>query len=304
MSSNEIALTGPIQRNLFEIDSPLHGKVRGEKSIMDFPFFSLSKTPAMERFEYQVDNISISIRPSDTGVATMYDKEIILYVASLMAEQISKGTYVAPTFTFATHDFFRATGVSRPSSRDYKRFLEALERLQGTQIKTNIKTGAEIDRGWFSWLSEAQVTARQLPDGTEVLGVVRVQLCNFLIRAIQRDGQIYSYHHNYFQLGTIERRLYELARCHCEGNNPIEMKMETLALKVGSMMRARGFKKSVKDIAIADQLPEYEIEVRDVEPETERLDSRGRRVRTPDTVVTLKPRGRALPSRTVAAVAA
>lgn len=303
MSSNETALTGPVQRNLFAIDSPLHGKVRGEKSIMDFPFFSLSKTPAMERFEYQVDDISISIRPSDTGVATMYDKEIILYVASLMAEQIANDCYVDPVFTFTAHDFFRATGVSRPSSRDYKRFLEALERLQGTQIKTNIKTGAEIDRGWFSWLSEAQVKSRQLPDGREVLGVVRVQLCNFLIRAIQRDKQIYSYHHSYFQLGTIERRLYELARCHCEGT-PIEMKMETLALKVGSMMRSRGFKKSVKDIAVANQLPEYEIEVRDVVPETERLDSRGRRVRAPDTVVTLKPRARPLPCQQISIAAA
>ena len=303
MSSTEIAVIDPVQRNLFEVDSPLHGKVRGEKSIMDFPFFSLSKTPAMERFEYKVDDISISIRPSDTGMATMYDKEIILYVASLMAQQIATDCYVDPVFTFTAHDFFRATGVYRPSSRDYKRFQEALERLQGTQIKTNIKTGSEIDRGWFSWLSEAHVKARQLPDGTEILGVIRVRLCSFLTRAIQRDKQIYSYHHNYFQLGTIERRLYELARCHCEGS-PIEMKMETLAIKVGSMMRSRGFKKSVKDIAIADQLPEYEIEVRDVAPEEDRFDTRGRRVRTPDTVVTLKPRARALPSRQAAVAAA
>ena len=283
------ALTVSKQGNLFQPDSPLYGKVRGEQSIMDFPFFSLTKKPALEPTEYKLDEITISIRPSATGVATMYDKEIILYVASLMAEQIGKGIAVSADFTFTAHDFFRVTGVNRPSSRDYKRFLDALERLQGTQVKTNIETGAQRDRGWFSWLSEATVNSRMLPDGTEVLCVVQVRLCNFLTRAIQRDGRIYSYHHDYFRLGTIERRLYEIARCHCD-DGPIEMKMDHLAAKVGSSVAARSFKKYIKDIEAADSLPEYSIAVHDVVSDVERLDSKGRRITTPDAYVVLRPR--------------
>ena len=33
----------PRQITLFDTDSPLHGNVRGERSIMDFPLFVLSK---------------------------------------------------------------------------------------------------------------------------------------------------------------------------------------------------------------------------------------------------------------------
>ncbi len=201
------------QGTLFDLDSPLHGKVRGERSVMDFPFFALSKVAVHKPMEWKLGDVTIAIRPSATGMATMYDKEIILYIASLMAQEIAEGGQVDDTFTFTAHDFFRITGVPRPSKRDYQRFSEALERLQGTQVRTNIQTGSKIDRGWFSWLSEAQAQYHQLPNGDEVLRTVSVRLCGWLHRAISRDGQIYHYHHDYFRLGTIERRLYEIAHC-------------------------------------------------------------------------------------------
>src|SRR5215207_4967305 len=91
------------QGNLFEVDSPLHGKVRGERSVMDFPFFALSKVAVLKPLDYKLGNVSIQIRPSATGIATMYDKEIILYIASLMAQEISRGGEVDQEFTFTAH---------------------------------------------------------------------------------------------------------------------------------------------------------------------------------------------------------
>ena len=75
-------------------NSPLHGKVRGERSVMDFPFFALSKVAVLKPMEWQLGDVSIAIRPSATGMATMYDKEIILYIASLMAQEIAEGGQV------------------------------------------------------------------------------------------------------------------------------------------------------------------------------------------------------------------
>lgn len=66
------------QGSLFDFDSPLHGKVRGEKSLMDFPFFVLSKHPHMEVIDWTRGDVSIQIRPSASGVANMYDKRVIL----------------------------------------------------------------------------------------------------------------------------------------------------------------------------------------------------------------------------------
>jgi len=277
------------QGNLFEPDSPLHGKVRGERSVMDFPFFALSKVAVQKPVDYKIGNLSIQIRPSATGIATMYDKEIILYVASLMAQAISRGEDVDQDFTFTAHDFFRITGVARPSKRDYQRFTDALERLQGTQIKTNIRTGSQIDKGWFSWLSEAAATYVELPNGEQQMRLVKVRLCPWLHRAIQRDGHIYHYHHDYFRLGTIERRLYEIAHCHCDGEE-IEMPIEMLSVKVGSTATLARFKHYLKGVEAGDSLPEYRIALKDVIPSEERFDARGRRLTTPDTVVVLTPR--------------
>lgn len=277
------------QGNLFEVDSPLHGKVRGERSVMDFPFFALSKVAVLKPLDYKLGNVSIQIRPSATGIATMYDKEIILYIASLMAQEISRGGEVDQEFTFTAHDFFRITGVARPGKRDYQRFTDALERLQGTQIKTNIQTGSQIDRGWFSWLSEAAANYTRLPNGEEQLRNVKVRLCAWLHRAIQRDGHIYSYHHDYFRLGTIERRLYEIAHCHCDGEE-VEMPLDLLSAKVGSTASLAKFKQHLKDVEADDRLPEYRVTLKDVVPVEGRTDSRGRRISKPDTVVLLTPR--------------
>ncbi|WP_254606521.1 replication initiator protein A [Sphingomonas bacterium] len=280
------------QGNLYQPDSPLRGKVRGERSVMDYPFFALAKQPVQKELHFTIGSASIEIRPSAAGIATMYDKEIILYVASLMAQAKKEGKTVEQDFTFTAHDFFRITGVARPSKRDYDRFTDALERLQGTQIRTNIQTGSKIEKGWFSWLSEATAEYAVLPNGEQgPLRVVQVRLCPWLHRAIEKDGHIYHYHHEYFRLGTIERRLYEIAHCHCDGE-AIELPFEILARKVGSTGSAHRFKQHLRSVEADDALPEYKISLRDVLPAETRYDSRGRRIGTPDTMVMFTPRNR------------
>ncbi len=44
---------------------------------------------------YAHANVGIEFRPSDKGVATIYDKEIVLNIASLMAGKIECGEEVA-----------------------------------------------------------------------------------------------------------------------------------------------------------------------------------------------------------------
>ena len=282
----------PRQISLFDMDSPLHGNVRGEHSIMDYPFFALSKNAHMEPIEYRHDDVTIQIRPSATGVATMWDKEILLYVASLVAQAIADGQVADEDVTFTAHDFFRITGVERPSTRDYKRFAEALERLQGTQIKTNIETGSKIDRGWFSWLSEAQVEYERKANGDELLRYVRVRPCNWLYRAIKRDQRIYHYHHDYFRLGAIERRMYEIAHCYC-GAGAIEITLEDLHRKIGSMGPIKRLKQIVKIIEGENRLPEYAIDL--VETVSgEHTDTIGRRRKSVTTTIRMQPRQRAI----------
>lgn len=248
------------QRDLFQLDSPLTGEIRGERSLMAFPFFALSKNAWMKPLSYEHANVSIEVRPSANGVATIYDKEIVLYIASLMAAKIEAGEDVAQDFVFTAHDLFSVTGANH-SARSYARLSEALERLQGTQIKTNIEAGGEGEEGFFSWLSEARLHYSKTRTGERRLKAVKVRLCDWLHRAILRDRQVLDYAAAYFQLGPIERRIYEVARATADGDGRMEADLATFRLQVGYQNPLANFRTAMKAIAGADGIPDYQVEL-------------------------------------------
>jgi plasmid replication initiation protein len=243
-----------VQGDLFAFDSPLLTEVRGERSLMAFPFFALSKTKWTKPLEYKTDAVSIEIVCTPKGVATIYDKEVLLYIASLMVAKLDAGEQVSQDFYFTAHDLFRVTGVSG-SSRSYTRLSDALERLQGTQIKTNIEAGGEGQAGFFSWLSDAQLHYTKTSKGDKRLKAIKVRLCDWLFRAIQRDRRVLDYDPTYFQLGPIERRLYEVARSAC-GHGPIEVELEELRLQTAIKAHSH-FRYEVKRVADENSIPGF-----------------------------------------------
>ncbi|MEC3912956.1 replication initiator protein A [Sphingobium sp. CR2-8] len=244
-----------IQGDLFAFDSPLLTEVRGERSLMAFPFFALSKTKWTKPLEYKTEAVSIEIVCTPKGVATIYDKEVLLYIASLMVAKLDAGEQVSQDFYFTAHDLFRVTGVSG-SSRSYTRLSDALERLQGTQIKTNIEAGGEGQAGFFSWLSDAQLHYTKTSKGDKRLKAIKVRLCDWLYRAILRDRRVLDYDPTYFQLGPIERRLYEVARSAC-GHGPIEVELEELRLQTGYQSSLKHFRYELKRIADESSIPGF-----------------------------------------------
>src|SRR3546814_3400039 len=91
---------GSIQGDLFALDSPLLTEVRGERSLMAFPFFALSKGKWTKPLAYKTDTVSIEIVATSKGVATIYDKEVLLYIASLMVAKLEAGVGVSQDFYF------------------------------------------------------------------------------------------------------------------------------------------------------------------------------------------------------------
>ncbi|KQN00002.1 replication initiator protein A [Sphingomonas sp. Leaf25] len=248
------------QRDLFVLDSPLLADVRGERSLMAFPFFALSKGKWTRPLSYDNGTVSIEIVPTAKGAATIYDKEIVLYIASLMIARLEAGEEVNQEFHFTAHDLFCVTG-NNPSARSYGRLSQALERLQGTQIKTNIEAGGEGEEGYFSWLSEAKLYYTRSKDAggdTRRLKAIRVRLCDWLYRAILHDGQILDYASGYFQLGPVERRLYEIARSSCS-DGPCEMELDELRRQLGYQNSLPHFRHALKAIVEADAIPDYRL---------------------------------------------
>lgn len=277
------------QGDLFHLDSPLTSEIRGERSLMAFPFFALSKTAWMKPLTYHHANVSIDVRPSARGVATIYDKEIVLYIARLMAGKIERGEEVGQDFIFTAHDLFSVTS-SNHSARSYQRLSEALERLQGTQIKTNIEAGGEGEEGFFSWLSEARLHYSKTRTGERRLKAVKVRLCDWLHRAILRDRQVLAYAAAYFQLGPVERRIYEVARATAEEGR-LEIDLATFRLQIGYQNPLANFRAAMKAIAQADAIPDYQVEVIEDVEAGEPAEGRGRGRRAPSArvIVTARP---------------
>ena len=244
-----------IQGDLFALDSPLLTEVRGERSLMAFPFFALSKGKWTKPLAYKTETVSIEIVATAKGVATIYDKEVLLYIASLMVAKLDAGVGVSQDFYFTAHDLFRVTGVNG-SARSYSRLSDALERLQGTQIKTNIEAGGEGQAGFFSWLSEAQLHYTKTKTGDKRLKAVKVRLCDWLYRAILRDRRVLDYAPTYFQLGPIERRLYEVARSACV-HGAVDVDLDELRLQLGYQSSLKHFRYELKRIADEDGIPGF-----------------------------------------------
>lgn len=249
------------QRDLFELDSPLYADVHGERTVAEFPFFALSKRPQMTPMVFENGSARIEINPSKTGVATIYDKEILLYIASLMAERMDRGERVDRVMSFTANDLFRVTSTN-PSARSYDMLKASLARLQGTQIITNIETGGEGSDSAFSWLLKADIKYIKSSNGDRRVKKIEVMVCDWLYRAILQDKRIAAYHLGFFKLGPIERRLYELAKFNCVDETGFEIDMETLAERVGCATDKRGlehFKRQLRVVAEDQTLPEYEV---------------------------------------------
>lgn len=273
------------QGDLFQLDSPLTGEIRGERSLMAFPFFALSKNAWMKPLAYTTPEVSIEVRPSARGVATIYDKEIVLYIASLMSAKIEQGETVAQDFMFTAHDLFSVTG-SNHSARSYARLADALERLQGTQIRTNIEAGGEGEDGFFSWLSEAGLQYARARNGEKRLKAVKVRLCDWLFRSILRDRQVLDYATTYFQLGPIERRIYEVARSTCIEGEPLEMELDSLRLQIGFQNPLANFRIAMRQIAATDSIPDYGLELIEDPVEALATGVRGRKAARGKVIIT------------------
>lgn len=252
----------------FRTDSPLDGGVSGQTDLMAYPFFGLSKTPSKRAIRFIEGAVSVEVRPSDSGIATIYDKEILIYLASLAIDRLARGDSFDGVLTFTAYDFFKVAGLSGASGKNYQRLAGSLDRLQGTQVRTTIETGGVNIDGWFSWVSEAHVMFTRDSRGQKRARAFRVRIADWLVRAIAADGSVLAYDKAYFTLTAIERRVYEIARAGCAHSQPMVLDLNTLRQRVGVTSPLKKFRQLLWQIAEKDNLPSYRVRFLDENPKT------------------------------------
>jgi len=223
---------------------------------MEHPFFSLSKKRDTEIRYYEHNGNWLEITPSVKGLATIYDKDILIYCISQIMEKLKRNEKVSPRVQITSYELLVFTNRGT-AGKDYDALCEAIDRLAGTRITTNIRTGDEEQRDSFGLIDAAAIRRKHGRDGR--LLSVEVKLSEWVFNAI-RGQEVLTLHRDYFRLGKpLERRVYELARKHCGRQATWTISLETLMKKSGSQSQIRRFRQHVKEIALHDHLPDYRL---------------------------------------------
>lgn len=225
-------------------------------AYMEHPFFSLSKKPETAIRRYEHSGSWLEIVPSVKGLATIYDKDILIYCISQIIAKLNRGEAISRKVRLVARDLLVFTNRGT-SGRDYIALCEALDRLDGTRIRTNIRRGDEEQFSAFGLIDTAAVARKFGNDGR--LLWCEVTLSEWVFDAI-RNTDVLTLHRDYFRLRKpLERRIYEIARKHCGHGAKWVVGYDNLLLRSGSKSPMKRFRQMIRDLAASNHLPDYTL---------------------------------------------
>jgi hypothetical protein len=128
--------------------------IRDQRETMERPFFSLAKKPRRTPIAYDVNGTTVTVYPvKEFGIATIWDADVLIWIATQITELIDRGGEPSPTVQF--HPYSLLKGVRRHVGGDqYRKLQEALRRLASTYVETNIRVprGSRKKTVGFHWV--------------------------------------------------------------------------------------------------------------------------------------------------------
>lgn len=234
--------------------------LKDDGASMEVPIFTLATKPDLTVWHWQSKDgdRSITVTPSVQGRATQFDKDVLIYIVSQMTEALNRDRLDAKNrvVRFTVFDYLASTNKTT-GGKEYQRLETAMERLRGTSIKTNIKTGGERVKEGFGLIERWKIIERS-PDDERMIAV-EVTLSEWLFNAVQAH-EVLTINRDYFRLRKpLERRLYELARKHTGHQTEWKIGLELLHEKCGSKAQLKEFRRMLLEIVNADTLPDYRM---------------------------------------------
>ncbi|MET4897838.1 replication initiator protein A [Sphingomonadaceae bacterium jetA1] len=267
--------------------------LRDQREMMERPFFSLAKTKRIKPIDYRSPDGKLWVHVSgnpDYGMATIWDADILIYCASMLADMARRGINDVPRkLHLMPYDLLRAIG-RQPTGRAYELMGQALDRLVSTTVKTNIR--AENRReATFSWLDG---WTQLVDEKTERSRGMTIELSNWFYEGVMMTGGVLSIDRAYFDIsGGRERWLYKVARKHAggAGETGFAISMPTLFEKSGAEGQYRRFKFEIAKIAERNELPGFALSLEQAEGKREPSLRMRRRLdaRAPSPVVAPSP---------------
>ena len=232
---------------------------KGDMGSMEHPIFSLSTKPDHRVRRYEHNGKFIEVKPSADGLATVHDRDVLIYCISHLIAAINGGREISQTVSFKAHDLLLSTN-RMTNGQSYEALKAAFERLSGTRISTNIVTGGKEEFETFGIIERARIV-RETRDGR--MQEIEIKLSDWVFSAVQAK-EVLTLHRDYFRLRRpIERRMYELARKHCGRKSEWRIGLNLLRKKCGSGSTLKEFKRLVGRVIKDDQknshMPDYRV---------------------------------------------
>lgn len=264
------------KRDLFVCDI-VDAVPKGDMSSMEYPVFSLATKPDMRHRRYEQGENFIVINPSRYGLATVHDRDVLIYCISQCMAALNEGRQVHRIVRFKAQDLLVATN-RQTSGRGYGLLKDALRRLQGTQIETNLRQGGKEYFKVFGLIDSAEIV-KEARDGRMI--DVEITLSDWVFDAIENNHVLTLNRQYFFLRKPLERRLYEIARKHCGSQRFWRIGLELLRSKCGSGSTIKEFRrmigKIIEDDEQHDHMPDYTFAIEGsnaiIRPKKKRLQS-------------------------------
>ncbi len=232
--------------------------IRDVMELMEVPFVSLSKNrtkPITYESQDGKSKLKISCHPP-YHMASIYDWDIILFVASKMQEIINSGEDIPPrTLIIPRHELLKS--IHRHDGKKQENDLKSsLSRLNTTLIETTISNEDGRYEAGFGFVDSWGYTNRK--DVKEF----RITISQWLYEIICHNGSLLKVHPEYFRITSgLKRFLYRTARKHVGTQNERwPFLVETLHKKSGSEQILRYFKRDIKKAVHDNDIPGYVLE--------------------------------------------
>jgi plasmid replication initiation protein len=245
-----------IKGGIIKIDTA--SDIRDVMELMEVPFVSLSKNrtkPIVYESQDGKSKLRISCHPP-YHMASIYDWDIILFVASKMQEIINSGEDIPPrTLIIPRNQLLRS--IHRHDGKKQENDLKSsLSRLNTTLIETTISNEDGRYEAGFGFIDSWGYTNRK--DVKEF----RITISQWLYEIICHNGSLLKVHPEYFKITSgLKRFLYRTARKHVGTQNESwPFSVETLYKKSGSEQILRCFKRDLKKAVRDNDIPGYRME--------------------------------------------
>lgn len=224
---------------------------------MEHPLFSLATKPDMRTLEYERNGQKLVVIPSGNGLATIHDKDVLIWAISKIIHAKNRGEPYSRRVTGTAHDLLAST--NRPTNNlGYKRLKQTFIRLRGTTFQSDIPTGGKRTNKTFGLVDEATF---EYDEETRRASRIEIVLSEWMFRAVDAFDVV-SISEDYFLIRKpLERRLYEIGRKFCGNSTKWEISLPKLQILTGSNAPAKRFRHNVRQIIEDDHTPFYRLEL-------------------------------------------